>query len=184
MHNSPRARTPVWPLNICPACGGDWFRQADYYQFRREETLGSSWETWPDLVEQLSIGPMGLLICLCGSPLRSSIGGVRGGRTPNSEVSQFMNDCQRAKQLLREAHKGDSLLRAAARQLATLETWQALADRLRSVERELARRMRSGRGRPWSSPTRQPAAQGRDRLVLALEAKAGLTSRKAKSVVN
>jgi len=44
--------------------------------------------------------------------------------------------------------------------------------------------MRSGPGRPWQLPTRQPASQGRDQLVLALEAKAGLTSRKAKAVVN
>ena len=44
--------------------------------------------------------------------------------------------------------------------------------------------MRSGRGRPWRLPTREPDAKGRDVLVLALEEKAGLTSRKAKQVVS
>ena len=95
-----------------------------------------------------------------------------------------MDSLQRAQQRLQEAHDGASVLRAAAQQLAPLETWKALPDRLKSVERQVGRRMRSGRGRPWELPTRQPAAQGCDQLVLALEAKAGLTSRKAKAVVN
>ena len=64
-------------MNVCPACGGDWFRQADYYEFQREETLSYFQDTWPLLVGRLSKGVMTLLV-VCGSPLAPRIGGVRG----------------------------------------------------------------------------------------------------------
>ena len=71
------------PLKRCSACGGTWFRVADFYAFWREETLGAFWETWPELVGKNSLALMGTAICLCGTPQRPSIGGIRGGRTPN-----------------------------------------------------------------------------------------------------
>jgi nucleoid DNA-binding protein len=51
------------------------------------------------------------------------------------------------------------------------------------VERAVGQRLRSGPGRPWRSPTRPPAAKGRDQLVLAVEQRAGLTFRRAQEVV-
>src|SRR5712691_11143028 len=86
MDNRPRTRQSKWPLNTCRTCGGDWFREAEYYEFRREESLGPYWPTGADLVGRISIGPKPLLICLCGSPRTPSIGGIRGGHTPNAEL--------------------------------------------------------------------------------------------------
>ena len=81
------------PLKTCPACAGDWFREADHYAFFREESksVGPSWPTWPDLVGQLSMAPMPLLVCLCGRPWRPEIAGVRGERTFNLNLAQLLD---------------------------------------------------------------------------------------------
>ena len=185
MANPARESRPGWPLKVCPACGGDWFREADYYRFLREETLRGSWPTWPVLVGQLGRGAMTLLVCLCGSPLAPDIGGVRGGRAFNTELIALLASLQKAREGLEEARRGDSVL-AALRSvpLASPETFAPLATRLENVARRFARRMRSGPGRPWRSPKRMPRARGRDQLVLAVEQRVGLTARKAREVVD
>lgn len=66
--------------------------------------------------------------------------------------------------------------------LVKLEAVQELGKRLKQIERDVAKQMRPGRGRPWNSPDRPPAAQGRDALVVALQRR-GLTFRKAQEVV-
>jgi hypothetical protein len=65
------------PLMTCLACRGTWFRQADYYQFLPEESIGGYWTTGPDLVGKNSIIPMTIAVCLCGTPQTPNIGGVR-----------------------------------------------------------------------------------------------------------
>ena len=77
-----------------------------------------------------------------------------------------------------------SVLRAAGQQLATLEAGKALADRLQNVERQVGRKIRSGADRPWQLPTRQPAAGAAISWCWRWKLRAGLTSRKAKAVVN
>jgi len=101
------------PLNICSACGGNWFREVDCYQFLREESVGSSCASWPDLVGRISPGPMTLLICLCGTPLAPLIGGVRGGRTPNLELVQFLDSLKDSLEWLKHHHDRELLLGVA-----------------------------------------------------------------------
>ena len=162
-------------------CGGDWFREADYYEFLREELLGYSWPTWPDLVGQASQEAKTLLVCLCGTPQPHVIGGEI---TPSPSRQRFMASSENGQECLKRRNDEGSLRAAAAEQLTSPEALNALAARLKGLERTIGRRMRSGRGRPWRLPTREPDAKGRDVLVLALEEKAGLTSRKAKQVVS
>jgi hypothetical protein len=169
-------------LNVCPACGGDWFREVNYYEFLREETLASIWPTWPALVGQLSKGIMTLLVCLCGSPLAPRIGGVRGG-TFNTELIALLASLPKVLDRLEDLRTGRSVFAGLADQPASPEAFAALVARLQNVEKVLARRLRSGRGRPWRSPKRKPRAKGRDQLVIAVEQRAGLTARKAKRVV-
>src|SRR5579864_8158065 len=78
------------PLKTCPACGGDWFREADFAAFIPEERLGGSWPTWPDMVGLIDESSTRQLVCLCGRPMSPNIGGLRGGRTPNFELTQFL----------------------------------------------------------------------------------------------
>ena len=170
-------------MNVCPACGGDWFRQADPYEFLREETLGYFWPTWPDLVGQLSTGVMTLLVCLCGSPLTPRIGGVRGGDTFNQELTALLDSLRKVLDRIEDIRTGRSVLAGLAAQPASPEAFAALVTRLQNVEKVLARRMHSGRGRHWRSPRRKPRAKGRDQLVIAVEQRAGLTARQAKHVV-
>jgi hypothetical protein len=68
MNDLPGRRMRELPLKSCLVCGGDWFREADYYEFLREELLGYSWPTWPTLVGQASPQAKPLLVCLCGAP--------------------------------------------------------------------------------------------------------------------
>ena len=170
-------------MKVCPACGGDWFREADYHQFLREESLGSMWPTWPALVGQLSKGIMTLLVCLCGSPLPPQTGGVRGGYLFNSELVALLASLRNVLDRLEDLRSGRSILAGIADQPASPEASAALATRLQIVEKVLARRLRSGRGRPWRSPNRKPRAKGRDQLVIAVEQRAGLTARQAKRAV-
>jgi nucleoid DNA-binding protein len=169
-------------LNVCPACGGDWFREADYYEFLREETLGYFQETWPLLVGQLSRGIMTLLVCLCGSPLAPDVGGL-SGKSFFNELLALRASLRKVLDRLEDIRSDRSVLAGLAGQPASPEAFAALVSRLENVERVLARRLHSGRGRPWQSPTRKPRAKGRDQLVIAVQQRAGLTARKARSAV-
>jgi hypothetical protein len=84
---------------------------------------------------------------------------------------------------LEHLRTGPSVLAGLADQPASPEAFAALDSRLQNVERVLARRLRSGRGRPWRSPKRTPRAKGRDQLAIAVEQRAGLTARQAKKAV-
>src|ERR1035438_965534 len=186
MDNPPTELRPRGPLNVCPACGGDWFRQVNSYEFQREETLGYFQETWPLLVGRLSKGVMTLLVCLCGSPLTPRIGGVRGGDTFNRELTALLDSLRKVLDRLEDIRSDRSVLAGLAGQPASPEAFAALVSRSENVERVLAQRIRRrpGRGRHWRSPKRKPRAKGRDQLVLAVEQRAGLTARKAREVVN
>jgi hypothetical protein len=82
------------PLKICQACGGDWFRLGDFYEFLREETVGMMWETWPEMVGQSSPGPLTVGICLCGRPWAPRIDGVRGGYMGRVWIPNFLESLQ------------------------------------------------------------------------------------------
>src|ERR1035438_1183515 len=180
MDNSATELRPRGPLNVCPACGGDWFRQVNSYEFQREETLGYCQETWPLLVGRLSKGVMTLLVCLCGSPLTPRIGGVRGGDTFNRELVALLASLRKVLDRLEDIRSDRSILAGLAGQPASPEAFDALATRLENVERVLAQRMRRpGRGRPWRLPKRKPLAKGRDQLVIAVEQRAAVKGRQA-----
>jgi hypothetical protein len=152
------------PLKTCSACGGTWFRQADFFQFWREELLGGFWPTWPDLVGQLSRMPMGIAVCLCGTSQLPNLGGLRGGRTPNREISRLWESLGWA----RQSSDGSAVLKIAEEQLAGRESLDVLAGRTKVLEKLAGRRLaendrnrRSPRGRHWSPPVRQPCREER-----------------------
>jgi hypothetical protein len=151
-----------FPLRICQACGGNWFRAASFYEFQREELVGI-WRT-PDLVGRISPSPMTIGVCLCGSPWSPSIGGVHGGHTPNAELNKFMSSLEQAQ----DPHSGEAALQMATSSLAPQQAFHILTDRLKALERQHGRRRRSpaGPGRYWESPRRKPASKGRDALAM------------------
>src|SRR5580700_7426440 len=104
MDNPATEPRPRVPLKVCPACGGDWFREADYYEFLREESLGPFWPTWPRLVGQLSRGAMTLLVCLCGSPLAPEISGVLGNF--NTELLALLASLRKVLDRLEDLRSG------------------------------------------------------------------------------
>ncbi len=177
-------------LKTCSACSGTWFRQADFFQFLREETLGGSWETWPDLVGQASAMPMGIAVCLCGTPQLPNLGGVRGG-IPGREVNTLRECLFGARRCL----DGSAVLWGVRRAMAGRESLDVLAGRVKVLEKLAGRRLaetdpnrRSPRGRHWAPPTREPLSGGegkltRDQLVLKLQER-GFGFREAWRVVN
>jgi hypothetical protein len=166
-----------FPRRICEACGGDWFREATFYEFRREE-LVRYWPT-PDLVGQITMVPKTIGICLCGRPWSPLIGGLHGGPT-HAELTRFMSSLEQAQ----DRHGGKTALQAATERLMPQQAFQVLADRLKALERQQRRRMRSpaGRGRYWEAPRRNPASKGRDALVVELQ-KRGVLFPKARKAV-
>jgi hypothetical protein len=155
MGNPRPGHVKEFPLMICQACGGDWFRAASFYEFGREE-LVRFWPT-PDLVGQISPAPMTIGVCLCGRPWSPSIGDVRGGYTPNAELNKFMSSLKQAQ----DPHGGQAALQVLTAGLAPQQAFQILTDRLKALERQHGRRLRSpGPGRYWEPPRRKPASKG------------------------
>jgi len=171
----------------CRACGGEWFREATYYAFRREERI-SVWRSWPELTGQHSMSPMTAAVCLCGMPLEPLVAGMRG-ETAGRERADFLESLKQGRQCIQENQEGHPVLAAAKEQLATLKDFQILEKRFKILQRELGRRQRlkPGKGRYWCQPERQAdsGAGGtltRDRLVVMLQ-KRGLQFRTAREVV-
>jgi len=177
------------PVARCQACGGEWFRQATYYAFLREESLGRSWDTWPDLTGQDSVIPMTVGVCLCGLPLEPLIGAERGG-TGGRELTEFLKALGKGRKWIQENQEGNAVVAAAKKRLATAEHLKILDKRLQTLQREVGRRQRlePGPGRYWQSPTRQadsgsPGTLTLDRLALMLQER-NLSFRKAQEVVH
>jgi hypothetical protein len=115
---------------------------------------------------------------LCGSPWTPSIGGVRGGRTPNQLLINFMESQEKSQ----EANDFAAISRMATEEWITQDALEILRSQVKVLEREIARRKRRGPGRPWALPKRAAAYAGRDGLVLAVEQR-GFTARRAKKAV-
>ena len=113
---------------------------------------------------------------------------MRGGETPNREVTQFVRSLDRAKEILSSRHR-DAVKQQAADLGARRQQVQALNPAMARVERTLGRlqartspERKSTRGRTWRLPQRQAPGPGRDYLALELQ-KRGFTFRKARQVV-
>ena len=158
------------PLRTCPTCGGNWFRLTDYYEFLLEQFLPSR-PTSAGLIGQISPGPIGLGVCLCGAPWTPEL-----SREPGPLLLRFLNSYMRASEVNDISHR-------ATAELADQKSFDALQNRLKVLQGAVGRRMRTGRGRPWNYPTRKPASTGRDGLVVALQER-GFAFREARAVVD
>ena len=134
---------------------------------------------------------MGIAVCLCGTPQLPNLGGLRGGRTPNAEISVLLESLGWARQSL-ESSPG---LWSVRQEMAGRESMDVLAGRVQMLEKLAGRRLaetdrnrRSPRGRHWAPPVREPLSGGegkltRDQLVLKLQER-GFGFREAWRVVN
>lgn len=147
-------------------CGGDWFREGDFYEVHCDEAE-----------RRISKGPLTVGICLCGSPWKPSIGGLRGGKTPNTLVTHFVESQDEARKV-----NDYAAVARVIEELARQDAFEVLRSQVKVLERAIARRKRLGRGRPWALPTRKATSKGRDQLVLAVE-QHGFTARESKKAV-
>ena len=81
MSGSERMPRRSIPFQTCLACGSTWFREATFHQWPAASSVGA--------MPMTPIMPQTMLVCLCGTPVPPSWGGVRGGKTANVEMAQF-----------------------------------------------------------------------------------------------
>jgi nucleoid DNA-binding protein len=168
------------PLRTCLACGSTWFREATFHQWPAASSAGAM---------PMTLMPQTMLVCLCGTPVQPSWGGIRGGRTANVESAQFYDSLERVKDVLASRHR-EAVKQKAVEVAARRQPVKAFDTALTRVERELGTwqsRITSKkitRGRTWQPPRRQASKRiGRDHLALKLQI-VGLTFRQARQVVD
>ena len=173
------------PINTCPACGGSWFREVTLHmRWKRKDLF-----LLPVLSDASSM-PMTVLVCLCGTPLRPQLGGVRGGHTPNAEINDFFRsfDKVEGRQRLREDHT--AIERLVSEELTQKKNLHETARAVRRAEQKVSRRLaprenaRMKRGGHWRLPQRPQVTKaiGRDWLARELQNK-GLTFDEARDSV-
>lgn len=86
MQNS--MNTPV----SCQACGGDWFYIVSLNKYANMYSATPGGDLHAISQDQV------IRICLCGAPYEPNIGGVRGGRTPNATLNEFLMTLAKAKE--------------------------------------------------------------------------------------
>src|SRR5215471_3053647 len=84
------------PIKTCLACGGTWFRQV-VVDWPRPPGQQDAAGGIP--IRMIVHMPMTVLVCLCGTPFRPPIGGIRGGHTPNAEINHFFRSFESAERL-------------------------------------------------------------------------------------
>jgi hypothetical protein len=163
------------PKLKCQHCGSTWFREAPLEQF---ETLESD---KPKSRMRLSV-----LICLCGAPVPPKLGGVRGGRTANLEISAFMNNFDSTVAKMPAREDAESLLAEIQSGLVHKDQLLQVVAELKAVERRIGRWLGRAEGkkagRHWEMPRRSAATSGRDQMVVALQRRS-YTFRKARWLV-
>lgn len=169
------------PLTICPACQGTWFREVTLNEFADRQV--------PYQPVQIDSMPMVILICLCGTPLSWSVGGIRGGRTPNYEISRFFRDLEGVERYLNACHDSKALVKGIAPDLFRRDCLEGIRRDAAVMERQVGRFLaaadrRDNRGRHWCAPRRNRATNGKGRDWLALEVqKCGFTFDQARAIV-
>ena len=88
----------IRPLQRCQACGSSWFREIEVQQYS---------EIYADY--RLS-APAWILVCLCGTPVRPNLGGVRAGRTPNLQTVALMDSMACAGEQVRKEQDAEAVL--------------------------------------------------------------------------
>ena len=183
MAGSERIPSRSIPFQTCLACGSTWFREATFYQW----PSASSTDAMP--MTPITKMPQTMLLCLCGTPVQPSWGGIRGGRTANVESAQFYDSLERVKDVLASRHR-EAVQQKVKEVAAERQPVKAFDTALTRVERELGpwqARITSKEitpGRTWQLPRRQvPESIDRDYLALELQ-KRTLTFRQARQVVD
>ena len=124
----------------------------------------------------MSLMPQTMLVCLCGTPVAPQLGGIRGGRTPNVEMVQFLRSLDQVKEAMASQHR-DVVKEEAAKVSVLRRSVKAFGTALARVERALERMQacktskgKPPRGQTWQLPRRQvPKRIGRDSLALELQ---------------
>jgi hypothetical protein len=99
MAGSERIPRRGFPFQTCLACGSTWFREATFHQWSAASSAGAM------PITPITKMPQTMLVCLCGTPVQPSWGGIRGGRTANVELVQFYDSLERVKDVLASRHR-------------------------------------------------------------------------------
>ena len=170
------------PIKTCPACGGSWFREATLYEYWSKGNPYMTLEAY-----RASAMPMTVLICLCGTPFRQPLGGIRAGHTPNAEITEFLRSFDAVERRQKLGQDQGPVERKASEDLVLKDRLRELRRVTARVEKNIGRRLaprEMKRGGHWrlSQHEQSTKSKGRDWLVRELQSK-GLTFDEARGAV-
>jgi hypothetical protein len=190
---------PQMPLQKCPCCGSEWFRQAAFHEFVPRpiptyvlvtaQALGTVDAITAGLYREPRGAEMTLLVCLCGYILPPPVNAVRG-QTP--QAKQKLRDALKVVEAWSYQVREQAMALLTSGGVAHAEL-EALQPGMRKLEGAAAKRLaaeevaagrRDARGRPWQPPALQGDPQLKNRAWLESRIRtAGLTARQAKAVL-
>jgi nucleoid DNA-binding protein len=173
------------PIKTCPACGGSWFREATLHVYWSKGNPYMTLEAY-----RANVMPMTVLICLCGTPFRQPLGGIRGGRTPNAEITKFMRSFDAVERRAKLCQDQGPVEQKVSEDLVRKDRLRELRRVATRAEKNIGRRLAPREnteikpGGHWRLSQREEStkSKGRDWLVRELQSK-GLTFDEAKGVV-
>jgi hypothetical protein len=174
------------PVRACPACHRQFFREVTLHQWLKPEAIGLVPSGPSGQLDQMA--PT-ILLCLCGTPQPWRVGGVRGGRSPNHELCQFLDSIDVGSGEVKQRHDLAAVDRAAEETLIKRKDFEVASAIMAQQERAVGRLLsgKHPKRRPdnacWRPPNRRAAAErGRDWLAIELQ-KRGMEFREARAVV-
>ena len=114
----------------CPRCKGTWFREEMFQQYN----AGIYSSTPGGDLQPISVTPQTIRVCLCGEPISPNLGGTRGGRTGNTELSSFLESLEKAQGLRSGLVEGINHLVEVS---ASKDGVQSLADEFDQVKQKV-----------------------------------------------
>lgn len=120
-----RVQSAIGTPATCKSCGGEWFFIVDFNKY------SNMYSSMPGGDLNALTQPQTLRICMCGEIFEPNIGGVRGGRTPNTLLNDFLKALRASKDYRAALAVQVGALAEAA---VPREDHEGLAERVKALE--------------------------------------------------
>lgn len=132
-----RAQNALNQPVVCPDCGSTWFFEVIFQQYSKAVYSSSP---GGDL-KTISVMPQQIRMCGCGRPITPNLGGTRGGRTPNAEMSSFFEGLQAALNYRNQVASGTKAVNAVTGQMASQNDLKDMTAQIAALKAELEARL-------------------------------------------
>lgn len=122
-------------LVACDVCGSTWLFEISLQQYRPGYSAGAGGDLQP-----VSEAPQVVRMCPCGNVIPPTIGGVKGGRTPNSILDSLIAALRNAKAKSAEVQQQIADLATAAAEKSVVDELMARVEGLEKTIKEMIAR--------------------------------------------